>query len=113
MSQGLTLARPYARAAFAIARDEKTFADWSLVLGFAARIAADPQVATLLGDPRLSDGGAVTLLSPQDANPSFARFAKSAATAMVSTIHSDAATPIPPNVLRSTSSSSSFPGSFR
>jgi len=74
MSQALTLARPYARAAFAIARDEKTFADWSQALGFAARIAADPQVATLLGDPRLSDGGAVTLLSPQDANPSFARF---------------------------------------
>jgi len=56
MSQALTLARPYARAAFAIARDEKTFADWSQALGFAARIAADPQVATLLGDPRLSRG---------------------------------------------------------
>ena len=39
MSQALTLARPYARAAFAIARDEKTFADWSQALGFAARIA--------------------------------------------------------------------------
>ena len=74
MSQALTLARPYARAAFAIARDEKTFADWSQALGFAARIAADPQVATLLGNPRLSDAGAVTLLSPQDADPSFARF---------------------------------------
>ena len=74
MSQALTLARPYARAAFAIARDETAFADWSQALGLAARIAGDPQVAMLLGDPRLSDGGAVTLLSPRDANPSFARF---------------------------------------
>ena len=79
MSQALTLARPYARAAFAIARDERaasseSFAAWSQALAFAARVAADPRVAALLGDPRLSDGGAVTLLSPQDPKPSFARF---------------------------------------
>ena len=29
MSQALTLARPYARAAFALARDHGKFADWS------------------------------------------------------------------------------------
>jgi len=70
MSQALTLARPYARAAFAIARDERaaskdSFATWSQALAFSAQVA---------GDPRLSDGGAVTLLSPQESNPSFARF---------------------------------------
>jgi len=74
MSQALTLARPYARAAFAIARDEKDYAGWSQALAFAARVAADPRVAALLGDPRLSHAGAVTLLSPEAANESVARF---------------------------------------
>jgi F-type H+-transporting ATPase subunit delta len=65
MSQALTLARPYARAAFSIARDGGKFADWSGALRFAARVAADPQVAGLLGNPRLADADAVALLSPQ------------------------------------------------
>jgi len=81
MSQALTLARPYARAAFAIARDERaasrdSFALWSQALDFAARVAADPRVAVLLDDPRLSDSGAVELLSPEPHGESFARFLK-------------------------------------
>src|SRR5690606_39047560 len=55
MSQALTLARPYARAAFSIARDAGRFAGWSAALGFAARLAADPQGAGLLGNPELAD----------------------------------------------------------
>jgi F-type H+-transporting ATPase subunit delta len=74
MSQALTLARPYARAAFAIARDERDFPAWSQALAFAARVAADPRVAALLGDPRLSHADAVVLLSPEAARESFARF---------------------------------------
>jgi F-type H+-transporting ATPase subunit delta len=74
MSQALTLARPYARAAFAIARDERAFAQWSDSLGFAARVAADPRVASLLGDPKLADTDAVMLLSPEPHTESFARF---------------------------------------
>lgn len=74
MSQALTLARPYARAAFSIARDEGRFADWSAALGFAARVAADPQVAGLLGNPHLADGDAVALLSPDGATPLFGDF---------------------------------------
>jgi F-type H+-transporting ATPase subunit delta len=74
MSQALTLARPYARAAFAIARDERDFPAWSQALAFAARVAADPRVAALLGDPRLSHADAVVLLSPEAANESVARF---------------------------------------
>ena len=66
MSQALTLARPYARAAFALARDGSALAGWSDALGFAARVAADPQVASLLGNPRADDADAVTLLSPPD-----------------------------------------------
>lgn len=64
MSQALTLARPYARAAFSLARDANAFAAWSEALGFAARAAADPQAAALLGHPRLAHADAVALLSP-------------------------------------------------
>ena len=74
MSQALTLARPYARAAFAIARDGGKFAQWSDALAFAARLAADPQIAALLGNPKLSDEDAVVLLSPNDADQPFRDF---------------------------------------
>ena len=64
MSQALTLARPYARAAYAIARDHRAAAQWSDALGFAARIAAEPRVQSLLGHPQLERSDAVALLSP-------------------------------------------------
>ena len=76
MSQALTLARPYARAAFATARDERAFAGWTDALGFAARVAADPRVGGLLGNPKLTDSDAVMLLSPEPQSESFARFLK-------------------------------------
>ena len=68
MSQTLTLARPYARAAYQASRDTGSTGDWSQALAFAARVAADPQVDGLLGDPRLSRADAVTLLSPEKAS---------------------------------------------
>ncbi|MFO7326599.1 MAG: F0F1 ATP synthase subunit delta [Pseudomonadota bacterium] len=66
MSQALTLARPYARAAFGLARDAGALPQWSAALGFAARVAADPVVAHLLHDPRLQRTDAVELLLPPD-----------------------------------------------
>jgi F-type H+-transporting ATPase subunit delta len=63
MSQALTLARPYARAAFGIARDASDYASWSNALAFAARVAADPQVTGLLGSPKLTHADAVSLLA--------------------------------------------------
>jgi ATP synthase, F1 delta subunit len=79
VTQALTLARPYARAAFGIARDESAastggFAAWSQALDFAARVAADPRVAGLLGDPKLSDADAVELLASPQAAASFKRY---------------------------------------
>lgn len=74
MSQALTLARPYARAAFATAREAGSLAAWADALGFAARVAADPQVAALLANPRLAGADAVALLSPDGAHEDFARF---------------------------------------
>ncbi|HZX79626.1 MAG TPA: F0F1 ATP synthase subunit delta [Lysobacter sp.] len=74
MSQALTLARPYARAAFAHAREEGRAAEWSQSLGVAARIAADPQVAGLLAHPQLASQQAVALLAVDGADESFTRF---------------------------------------
>lgn len=74
MSQALTLARPYARAAHAIARDANAAAQWSDALAFAARVAADPRVQALLGHPHLSRADAVALLSPEPASDVFGDF---------------------------------------
>jgi F-type H+-transporting ATPase subunit delta len=74
MSQALTLARPYARAAFGIARDAGDYASWSNALAFAARVAADPRVAELLGSPRLDNADAVSLLAIDGAGDSLRNF---------------------------------------
>ena len=74
MSQALTLARPYARAAFAIAREGNALPAWSDALAFAARVAADPTVAALLGNPGLIQADATTLLAPEGADAMFGNF---------------------------------------
>ncbi|MBA0363144.1 F0F1 ATP synthase subunit delta [Stenotrophomonas maltophilia] len=74
MSQALTLARPYARAAFAIARDEGAFAPWSDALAFSAHVAADPRVAALLANPELGRDDAVALLAPVSHGETYSRF---------------------------------------
>lgn len=74
MSQALTLARPYARAAFALARDNGAFVPWSNALAFAARVAADPRVAPLLGSPKLTDADAVALLAIDGASDQLRSF---------------------------------------
>lgn len=74
MSQNLTLARPYARAAYDIARQGNTASDWSNALGLAARIAADPNVAQLLGNPLLSRQEAAGLVAPDGVSESLRNF---------------------------------------
>jgi len=64
MSETLTLARPYARAAFASAQAGGSLADWSNNLGVAAQIVADPRVHSLVGDPRIGNADVVQLLLP-------------------------------------------------
>ena len=66
MSETLTLARPYARAAFEVARDSQALAAWSHKLGFAARVFADPRVRAIVGDPRLGNVALTGLLLPPD-----------------------------------------------
>lgn len=71
MSQALTLARPYARAAFSVAREAGALPAWSAALGFAARVAAEPQAAALLDNPKLTRADVVALLSPDGAQDAF------------------------------------------
>ncbi|HEY0661821.1 MAG TPA: F0F1 ATP synthase subunit delta [Lysobacter sp.] len=74
MSQALTLARPYARAAFALSRESGRSAAWSQALAFAAQMAADPRVHALLGHPQLATTDAVGLLAADGADETFTRF---------------------------------------
>lgn len=54
MAEIATHARPYAEASFRSALEARDLAGWSAGLALAGAIAADPQMADLLGDPRLS-----------------------------------------------------------
>lgn len=74
MSQNLTLARPYARAAFALARDGGQSVAWSQALAFATRVATDPQAQALLAHPQLSSADAIGLLALDGADENFVRF---------------------------------------
>ena len=54
MADRLTIARPYARAAFEEARAHERLEPWSDALRVAAEVVRDPRVATLLGNPRVT-----------------------------------------------------------
>lgn len=71
-----TLARPYARAAFELARDSHVMDDWSSYLLTAAAIANDPRISVLANDPHVEPQQLVALHQPEgmaDDAP-FARF---------------------------------------
>ena len=54
MAEKATIARPYARAAFAYARKGNALAAWSDVLTAAGAIVADPRVKKLIGNPKVA-----------------------------------------------------------
>ncbi|HYX73134.1 MAG TPA: F0F1 ATP synthase subunit delta [Steroidobacteraceae bacterium] len=54
MADRLTIARPYARAAFEEARKNGGLAPWSEALQAAAIVVQDPRVANLLDNPRVT-----------------------------------------------------------
>jgi len=66
MSETLTLARPYARAAFESAHKADSLASWSQKLGFAAQLIADARVGALVGNPRIGHAEVTGLLLPPD-----------------------------------------------
>jgi len=74
MSELITLARPYARAAFAHARESGQIEQWERWLAEAAALAAAPQVRALFTDPEQSGEELVTLLAGEGADESFVNF---------------------------------------
>lgn len=62
MAEKATIARPYARAAFAYASEHKEFARWSELLNAAAVVVSDPNVAKLLSNPKVPPTELVQLI---------------------------------------------------
>jgi F-type H+-transporting ATPase subunit delta len=54
MTDKITIARPYAKAAFHEARDAKQLGQWADALRNGAAVVEDPRVEQLLGDPRVT-----------------------------------------------------------
>ncbi|MGH8174003.1 MAG: F0F1 ATP synthase subunit delta [Rhodanobacteraceae bacterium] len=78
MSQPLTLARPYARAAFELASSGNALGEWARKLAFAAQVAANPAVHALLGNPRVGPAELASLFleDGEAADSSFTSFIK-------------------------------------
>jgi F-type H+-transporting ATPase subunit delta len=76
MAQAITLARPYARAAFELAQAEGALGAWSQALAFAAEVARDTRVAALSNDPRVTPEQLVALHLPEgmQADSAFGNF---------------------------------------
>ena len=62
MAELATIARPYAEAAFELARHEQALPAWSEMLRFAASIVGDERVAEALDNPRLDTAAKESLL---------------------------------------------------
>jgi F-type H+-transporting ATPase subunit delta len=54
MAERATIARPYARAAFAYARKGNALAAWSTALNGAAAVVSDARVRSLIGNPKVA-----------------------------------------------------------
>ncbi|PJA43270.1 MAG: F0F1 ATP synthase subunit delta, partial [Lysobacterales bacterium CG_4_9_14_3_um_filter_62_6] len=63
-----TLARPYARAAFEVARSANALPEWSAKLTFAAGVAATPQASEAFASPNLQVADLLLLVMPPDEN---------------------------------------------
>lgn len=74
MSQALTLARPYARAAFSLASEQGRLPQFSQQLAFAATAVSQPSVQTVLSDPRVAAGALVDVLLPPEGDATFRQF---------------------------------------
>ena len=68
MAQISTIARPYAKAVFALARDARDFDGWQRQLELLAGFAADPALRAALGNPKFAtaDLGRVLVESAGD-----------------------------------------------
>lgn len=75
-AQAITLARPYARAAFELAQADGVLPAWSQALAFAAEVAKDSRVTALSTDPRVKPEQLVALHLPEGtkADSAFGKF---------------------------------------
>jgi F-type H+-transporting ATPase subunit delta len=55
MAEILTIARPYAQAAFQFADSHQLLKEWSDMLELLAVVAADPEMAALIENPRMTE----------------------------------------------------------
>ena len=62
MAEPTTIARPYAEAAFELARTENALPVWSSMLRYASAVIADPAMAKALDNPKLAAGDKESLL---------------------------------------------------
>jgi F-type H+-transporting ATPase subunit delta len=63
MADKITIARPYARAAFEEARAHEGLGPWSDALKVAAEVVQDPRVESLLGNPHVTPEELATLVT--------------------------------------------------
>lgn len=63
MTEKVTIARPYAKAAFEHARHHKAFARWSQLLATASAVVGDERVARLLASPRVTPDQVAALIA--------------------------------------------------
>lgn len=63
MAELSTLARPYAKAVFELAREGNAFAAWSKQLAALAEAIRQPQIAAVLGHPALTRGALAELVA--------------------------------------------------
>ncbi|MBX9810286.1 MAG: F0F1 ATP synthase subunit delta [Burkholderiales bacterium] len=54
MAEPVTIARPYAEAAFKLAREKSNLAGWSDMLALLAAVAGDPRMRACISNPNLS-----------------------------------------------------------
>jgi F-type H+-transporting ATPase subunit delta len=62
MADRITTARPYARAAFGEAREQRRLGEWNEALAVAAQVVADPRVEPLLESPHVTPAQLATLV---------------------------------------------------
>ena len=82
MSSQSTLARPYAKAAFALAQSSGELAQWSKKLAISAALSADSAIAALIYSPKMkvAERAAVLLPPSEPQDSGFARFLHTLAT---------------------------------
>lgn len=78
MAELSTIARPYTKAAFETAREQKALDQWSSAIALAAQATQDEQVSELLSNPSIEDAQKAQLILDigSDANEQFQNFVK-------------------------------------